>query len=167
MAAMKLLLGSFLLAGVCWLGDATNFPVMPNFNNQRIAKAWYPLLSIPTGNVRTVEFNPFRFVAQPNGNLKYRIRVPQNGGCRTEEVMMNKVGQPGDYATSAPSTVRFLETDYNTYFIAYITRGSETFLALAGAQPNLTPALETKFRRVATSLGVTGAIVHNVLRATC
>ncbi|KAK9392239.1 ficolin-1-like [Crotalus adamanteus] len=167
---MNLLLGSLLLAGVCSLGDATNIPVMANFDNQRIAKAWYPLLSIPTGQLRSVQFHPFQLVAQPNGNLKYRIRVTKNGRCGTEDVMLNKQSQPGDYVTSVPSTLRFVETDYNTYFIAYITRGSgnlDTFLALAGTQPNVTPALETKFRTVANSLGVTGGILHSVLLATC
>lgn len=33
---MKLLLGSLLFAGVCWLGAAIDFTAMPNFNTQQV-----------------------------------------------------------------------------------------------------------------------------------
>ncbi|KAL7980825.1 hypothetical protein Chor_001979 [Crotalus horridus] len=162
---MNLLLGSLLLAGVCRLGAIRDIPIVPNFDNQRIAKTWYPLASIPTGQTVTVAFPQFQFVAQPNGNLKYRIRVPQNGICRTEEIMLRKEGRPGYYVSNAPSTVRFVETDYNTYFIAHLTRGArklDTFLALAGTQPNLTRALREKLKTVAISLGIIPEIVNSV-----
>ncbi|XP_039200903.1 epididymal secretory protein 4-like [Crotalus tigris] len=167
---MNLLLGSLLLAGVCRLGAIRDIPIVPNFDNQRIAKTWYPLASVPTGQMVTVAFPVFQFVALPNGNLKYRLRIPQNGICKTEEIMMYKEGRPGYYVTNAPSTVRFVETDYNTYFIAHLTRGArklDTFLALAGTQPNLTRALREKLKTVAISLGIIPEIVNSVQLETC
>ncbi|KAK9392241.1 ficolin-1-like [Crotalus adamanteus] len=162
---MKVLLGSLLLAGVCWLGDARDIPIMPNFNHLRIAKAWYPLLSIPTGQP---DLLPGEFSCWAGEEKRvFCLTVDPEFPGATAPPLHKSLHPPvlGEYGKTPLGRAG----DYLTYFIAYITRcsNSDTFLALAGTQPNLTPALETKFRTVANSLGITGEILHSVLEATC
>ncbi|KAK9392237.1 hypothetical protein NXF25_017081 [Crotalus adamanteus] len=71
------------------------------------------------------------------------------------------------FCTEGPTFGQIVDTDYETYMIIYLTRGLDTFLTLEGRQQNITPDLETKFKNVAASVGITGEVVPVVLKETC
>ncbi|XP_039200899.1 epididymal secretory protein 4-like isoform X1 [Crotalus tigris] len=160
---MKILLGSLLLAGVCWLGDAVDIPVMPNFDIQRVAGNWYPLAYI----VIEKPFPQYTLQAKPKGGLMYTFKSLENGQCKTRQLRFAKYQKLGKFKTSSPTFGQIVDTDYETYMIIYLTRGLDTFLTLEGRQQNITPDLETKFKNVAASVGITGEVVPVVLKETC
>ncbi|KAK9392238.1 ficolin-1-like [Crotalus adamanteus] len=89
----------------------------------------------------------------------YTFKYLENGQCKTRQLRFAKYQKPGKFKTSSPTFGQIIDTDYKTYIISYLTRGMDTFLKLAGRQQNITPDLETKFKNVAASVGITGEVV--------
>ncbi|XP_039200900.1 uncharacterized protein LOC120308637 isoform X2 [Crotalus tigris] len=97
----------------------------------------------------------------------YTFKSLENGQCKTRQLRFAKYQKLGKFKTSSPTFGQIVDTDYETYMIIYLTRGLDTFLTLEGRQQNITPDLETKFKNVAASVGITGEVVPVVLKETC
>ncbi|XP_015687112.1 uncharacterized protein LOC107302513, partial [Protobothrops mucrosquamatus] len=128
--------------------------------SRKVAGNWYPLASI----VIEKQFPQYTLKAEPKGDLMYTFNSLENGQCKTRQLPFTKYQTPGKFKTSSPTFGQIVDTDYETYLIIYFILGLDTFLTLDGRQQNLTPDLETKFKNVAASAGITGEVVPVVLK---
>ncbi|XP_034292122.1 epididymal secretory protein 4-like isoform X1 [Pantherophis guttatus] len=160
---MKLLLGSLLLAGVCWLGAAMDFTTMSNFKSKKMSGEWHPVANI----VIEKQFPQYTLKAMPKGGLSYSYRYLANGKCKTRRFRFAEQGQAGKYKITSQATTQILDTDYESYIISYIERGMDAFLTLASKEKTMSSDLETKFKEFASTAGVTGEVVPLISTETC
>ncbi|XP_070614498.1 epididymal secretory protein 4-like [Erythrolamprus reginae] len=160
-AAMKLLLGTLVLGGVCWLGATLDILSMPNFDKEKVVGTWYPLAYINIGKK-----NPQFTVKVTASGVAFSFKLLDQGKCKKKTIRLKQQGGPGTFEGRGNFSTLILDTDYSTYLITYFGQ-EDTYLKLAGRKPTISSDLEVKFRKVADSVGATGDIVRAAPEATC
>ncbi|XP_032088277.1 uncharacterized protein LOC116518859 [Thamnophis elegans] len=93
--------------------------------------------------------------------------LSRQGQCKKASFQFTDQGRPGTFKTNCVTVTQILDTDYKTYIITYVVKGSSAFLTLAAKEKTLSEALRTKFANLAASVGISGAIVPMIPLEEC
>ncbi|XP_042333755.1 epididymal secretory protein 4-like [Sceloporus undulatus] len=141
---MGVTLLSLTLAWLCSVGADTNVPVVENLDVQKLAGKWYPIITAKR------EFMPrpnYAYTIEPseNGDILLKVEIPRFGTCKIQKVVLHTVSPSVFSMDEGLTTIRIVDTDYDTYLIIHFTSEKLVYLNLQGRQKDVLDHVKRKF----------------------
>ncbi|XP_062816356.1 uncharacterized protein LOC103281560 [Anolis carolinensis] len=93
-------------------------------------------------------FYAFTLETQQNGGALLKVEIPGWGGCRIKKFPLETTS-PGIFTMEDKSTIKVLDTDYDSYLISEFLSGTTIFLCLYAAEKAVQPRVLRKFTALA------------------
>nr|XP_060616741.1 lipocalin-like [Anolis sagrei ordinatus] len=154
MAGMKALVLGMVWAIACSYCVAADIPIQANFDATKMAGKWYPLqIVMDLGGMNDVKIVSRTVTPLDNGDVDIGVEGLENGVCGTKIIKFLHTDQPGKFTTEAGSTIRIVDTDYESYHIVHVETGQQNVLHFEARNPQGSDSLKEKFKQVAGSMG--------------
>nr|XP_060613285.1 epididymal secretory protein 4-like [Anolis sagrei ordinatus] len=147
----------FFLGGLPLLcPSAEDVPVMQNLDIKKLVGKWYPIVSAKS-EAMPRPFHAFTLEAKDDGSAVLKVEIPRFGSCRIKKYPLetespgvfnmegNTTGDATGVQQKDKSSIRVLDTDYNSYLISEFLSGSTIFLCLYATEKEVQANVLKKF----------------------
>ncbi|XP_053227487.1 major urinary protein-like [Podarcis raffonei] len=126
-------------------------PMMPDLDLKKLTGKWFPIATVQYDK-QTREVYGYLMEPKQNGELVLKIDVPKNGDCRRKKVVLYPIKRAEFDTEDEKTTVRIVDTDYETYHIIHFLMEHMGMLQLYGREQTVADEVKEKFKTLATDL---------------